>query len=668
MKKSSKKSILVIENFSLNFQKWRITDHLFKRIWRLVDEMEILFEGKELRDFEQSIDREWLESDGLHTYSSANIWGLNSRRRHGLFVSRPVLSEKYIIMLSHFQEHLIMGEAQWDLFTVEYDNGVMIPGFENQTGFVLDPFPTFIYKTKNVVITKSLFLVPFSSRLVVYYKVEGHIEKDSRLVIRPFVAYRPVDGLTKTTGFMSNEAFVTENHIRFLPTPDFPELFLFHSSGDFVNHAMWYHNFVYRNDPHVPAVHEDLLNPGFFEIPLQNESEIFFSAGFKETDLDAIKNAYQRERERRFLSGYQHPHKNEFTQYLLSKVENFRCANSIRQMFFAPTLPLENVRLSTHFFALRNLLRIKIKKEYAREILLKSLELFAHRPIEEILAQNYKSIQVDPFAPFAILLALYEYHSRFEDSVTLSFSTELVQNILQSILKNRLPYYRVKRRKYLECQFVLSDYFNDTGELSVWPPNSDFLVNIFWVNGLKIALYLLKLNGRFHPKYEKISQKVLKVFREKYAGLFNIHKLNEFLTKSLYLHPSMILVLTAPYLIFNEKEARIFYSVLEELFLNEDGVEFTMDNGNSHQKITSPILAGEYLKAWNATLSNHTVIPDKYVKIREGLDRSVREGILGYIPDILKSDDPFLRSKNPASSLATAETLFFAEEFDKFSG
>ena len=69
---------------------------------------------------ENSIQREWLETNGIGGYASATVSGANTRRYHGLLVAatKPPLGR--VVLLSKFEEKLIVNGTQYELSTNQY--------------------------------------------------------------------------------------------------------------------------------------------------------------------------------------------------------------------------------------------------------------------------------------------------------------------------------------------------------------------------------------------------------------------------------------------------------------------------------------------------------------------------------------------------------------------
>ena len=62
--------------------------------------MNIKFDEKYIKNFDEAVKIEWLETNKLGAYSSSTIFGLNSRKEHGLFVVPTSNPLKKINLLS----------------------------------------------------------------------------------------------------------------------------------------------------------------------------------------------------------------------------------------------------------------------------------------------------------------------------------------------------------------------------------------------------------------------------------------------------------------------------------------------------------------------------------------------------------------------------------------
>src|SRR5438552_13605497 len=116
--------------------------------------------GKKIvADFDSATSREWLETNGIGGYASGTISGAHTRRYHGLLVAttRPPLGR--MVLLSKFEETLIVDGEKFELSANKYPAAIHPRGYRYLTGFRLDPFPIWTSKVDGIEIEKKVFML-----------------------------------------------------------------------------------------------------------------------------------------------------------------------------------------------------------------------------------------------------------------------------------------------------------------------------------------------------------------------------------------------------------------------------------------------------------------------------------------------------------------------------
>src|SRR6516162_4815623 len=99
--------------------------------------------------------REWIESNGIGGYGSSSICGLNTRRYHGLLVAATNPPVGRMVLLSKFEETLILDGHRYELSANRYPGVVHPQGYRYLTEFRQDPFPVFVYEIEGLKLEKS---------------------------------------------------------------------------------------------------------------------------------------------------------------------------------------------------------------------------------------------------------------------------------------------------------------------------------------------------------------------------------------------------------------------------------------------------------------------------------------------------------------------------------
>jgi len=230
----------------------------------------IQFSQNICHDLEAAQTREWLETNGLGGFASSTIIGLNTRRYHGLLTAATKPPVGRMVLLSKFEEALIIDGKRYDLSANQYPGTVHPQGFQLQTGFRLDPFPIFTYEVEGIELEKSVFMVQGENTTVVEYQfrlpepaansplLTAHLSFE----IRPLIAFRDYHSTTHENSALNSRVEIEVGRASVAPYADLPTLYFAHDSGEIETHGDWYRNFEYRVEQERGLdSHEDLFSP-----------------------------------------------------------------------------------------------------------------------------------------------------------------------------------------------------------------------------------------------------------------------------------------------------------------------------------------------------------------------------------------------------------------------
>ncbi len=220
------------------------------------------------RDPEECLKREWLETNGIGGFASATIAGANTRRYHGLLMAAVQPPVGRFLLLSKFEETLVVGHERFDLSTNIYDGCVHPAGYQFLEAFRLDPWPKFTFVVNGVRVEKRIFLVPGENTVVAQYEADS----PCRLELRPLIAFRGYHELTHRNDALNGELTEGDGVVSLQPYADLPRLYFAHSANTARREGNWYFNFVYpvelergldfQEDLFCPLVLEFDLMPG----------------------------------------------------------------------------------------------------------------------------------------------------------------------------------------------------------------------------------------------------------------------------------------------------------------------------------------------------------------------------------------------------------------------
>jgi len=264
----------------------------------------INFDKETCGNLDAALSREWLETNGLGGYASSTIVGLNTRRYHGLLVAatRPPVGR--MVLLSKLEETLIIDGQRFELSTNQYPGTIHPKGHLLQTGFTLDPFPTFKYRVENIEIEKSLFMIHGENATVVRYELRDATNPSREipsgiscsLELVPLLATRDYHSLRHEDAAVSRKV-KTENSLACVKLfEDHPALYLAHDSAVVETSGAWFRNFEYNVERNRGFdFTEDLFNPLTLTFHFVRKSRVSLIAST--TRHDAARADEYREKE-----------------------------------------------------------------------------------------------------------------------------------------------------------------------------------------------------------------------------------------------------------------------------------------------------------------------------------------------------------------------------------
>jgi predicted glycogen debranching enzyme len=226
-------------------------------------------EAAVLRDLAVAHEREWLLADGLGGYASSTVIGLHTRRYHGLLVAALKPPVERMVLLSKFEETLLLGERRHELSTNAYAGDVVHPrGFERAFSFELDPLPTLTFEVDGGRLSRTVARVHGEPGTAVVYEYEG--PGPATLELRPLLAYRDHHALQHENAAVQREAQRAGEDLVLAPYDGCPPLHLRLDGAAWEDNGCWYRGLEYaRERERGLDFKEDLWSPGILRVPLR---------------------------------------------------------------------------------------------------------------------------------------------------------------------------------------------------------------------------------------------------------------------------------------------------------------------------------------------------------------------------------------------------------------
>lgn len=250
--------------------------------------------SKKKIELKDSLEKEWIITNGLGGFCSSTVVGANTRRYHGLLIAPLIPPAQRHLLLSKLDESIIVDDIKYDLFTnvcAQY----ISDGYKKLESFEKDYLPEFTFKVDDIKIVKTISMVYGRNTVVVQYKIKNG-KKDAKLVLAPVVNFRDFHHMTTNHSFDVKQREDYKNKIRIeidgnASTP----LYIYLNDGEYFMHE----NDTFRNMYYLKEEErgfypeEDLAVPGRYEVSLKakESKEITFVASLEDNteQVDANK-------------------------------------------------------------------------------------------------------------------------------------------------------------------------------------------------------------------------------------------------------------------------------------------------------------------------------------------------------------------------------------------
>lgn len=237
-------------------------------------EVGVEFGAEICQDLNAATSREWLETNGLGSFASSTIIGLNSRRYHGLLVAALTPPTGRAVLLSKLEETLVVDGQRFDLATNRYPGAVHPDGYRFLNRFQLDPYPVLTFEVPGGELVKSVCMVHGENSTVIHFdfRPEAGRQVSAQLELRPLIAFRDYHSLTHENGSLNASYREEPGCACVAPYTGMPELFLAHDALEVEPAGYWFRSFEYdrerergldfQEDLFCPVVLRFQLGPG----------------------------------------------------------------------------------------------------------------------------------------------------------------------------------------------------------------------------------------------------------------------------------------------------------------------------------------------------------------------------------------------------------------------
>lgn len=231
-----------------------------------------------LSQFEESIQKEWLITNGLGGYASCTVLGINTRKYHGLLVAALHPPRDRRVFLEKLDEEVCIGGNVYPLGANEFQNRIFPQGYGFLREFSVSPFPKHVYVVQNVEVHRTVFMPFDRNAVVVLYKVLNKGSDDVKIRVIPLTNFRHFHLVTNKWKAVAELVQKCENkEVSISSSAPQSTLIVGAIGGQFFAEEKWVENVYYQEEAkRGESCLDDYYRAGFFEFDVKaNRVESF---------------------------------------------------------------------------------------------------------------------------------------------------------------------------------------------------------------------------------------------------------------------------------------------------------------------------------------------------------------------------------------------------------
>lgn len=530
--------------------------------------------------FEETLQKEWLVTNGIGGYASSSLNGANSRRYHGILVAsfNPPTQRK--VLVATIEESIANNsKVSTALSSNQYPSVVHPEGYKYLRSFERAPLPRTVFELEGHRIAKTIFMVYGSNTTIVEYENLG--SSSIHLSTKPLFVDRDYHSLFQESDYFDYYTEAREKYLKIYSHYGARPLYVKYE-GTFEEERFWVKQAEYGKEAYRGLdFHEDTYSIGNFKAELQPGEKTYLILSLEEEMLSANPVELKQKELERLEKLAENPWENPFVGDLLKAGDQFIVHRASTDSY--------SILAGYHWFtdwgrdtmiAMRGLCIATGNQEVSRSI----LETFFSYLSEGMLPNRFPDFAEEEVeyntvdATLWLFVALYEYYQKFEDKTFVATHFDKLTSILQHHADGtRFSIHLTKEGFIFAGDGISQLTWMDArvGDFVVTPRHGcPVEIQALWYNALKIYAFLGKELQK-DPKSCLLAES--KVWAKKMKLNFPVYFLND----AAYLNdvvvpgeatdttfrPNQIYVLSLPFSLLKKKEEKqIFEAVQEHLF------------------------------------------------------------------------------------------------------
>ncbi len=219
------------------------------------------------------ITKEWIITNGIGGYSSSTIFGINTRKYHGLLVAPLTPPARRHLILSKLDEAIEIDNKKYNLYS-NICNNYIAEGFKYQTEFEKEYIPIFTYQIENITIKKLICMEYGKNTVCILYKIDNQ-GNNAKLILSPVINFRDFHTMTTNHEFSIKQKINDKKVKVEIDGNSNNPIYMYISEGNYIEH----YNDTFNNMHYIEEEkrgffpQENLCVPGRYEIEIEGQSQ-----------------------------------------------------------------------------------------------------------------------------------------------------------------------------------------------------------------------------------------------------------------------------------------------------------------------------------------------------------------------------------------------------------
>lgn len=638
------------------------------------------FDKTLLINLEKSLSKEMIRTNRAGAYNSTTLIDCNTRKYHGqLVLPLPEIDDSNHVLLSSLDETVIQHGSEFNLGIHKYNGNNYSPnGHKYIRQFDCEIISRTIYRVGGVVLSKERMLVSFEPRILIKYTLlEAH--SPTTLRFKPFLAFRSVNALSKQNNDASTDFIEITNGIRTCMYDKYPCLHMqFSKKNTYTHQPDWYKDIeYYKEQERGYDYKEDLLVPGFFEMPIKKGETIIFSAGISETSPRKLQELWDVELKRRSV-------RDTMFNTLKNSAQQFYKREGDKTYILAG-YPWFGARARDQFVSLPGCTLVVDRLDYFDDITRTAIA-----ELKSFMSGDYSSIKLqnidDPDVLLWFIWSIQQFSIKQSTLEAANRFGEFIQEIIAYIRKQNHPrlILHTNGLLYVDGKEKPATWMNAVEDNKPITPRTGYIVeiNALWYNALKFAASLSRELANEHTA--DLLDYQAEIAREAFIQTFwNGSYLYDFVDGSYNdpeVRPNMIFAASLPYSPLDKKQQKAVVDICTKELLTPKGLRSLSPksgsyrpnyvggmlerNRNYHNGPVWPFTFGAYSIAY---LNIYKESGKSFIeRMLTGIEADMSELCIGTIPELFDGNPPFKGHGGMSFAMSVAGVLRVLDDLSNY--